>query len=52
MSKNINGTEFTTFDDLWNDPSLLTQAEKDDIQLKIDRLQIRKPSAAIQKHGG
>ena len=36
MSKNINGTEFTTFDDLWNDPKLLTEAERDEIQLKID----------------
>jgi ribosome-binding protein aMBF1 (putative translation factor) len=32
----INGDSFTTFDDLWNDPNLLTQAEKDEIQLKID----------------
>ena len=32
----IKGDTFTTFDDLWNDPALLTQAEKDEIQLKID----------------
>ena len=38
MSKIINGTEYTTFDDLWNDPNLLTQAEKDEIQLKVDLL--------------
>jgi predicted transcriptional regulator len=36
MSKIINGTQYTTFDDLWNDPNLLTEAEKDEIQLKID----------------
>ena len=36
MSKKINGTEYTTFDDLWNDPQLLTDVEKDEIQLKID----------------
>ena len=36
MSKKINGTEYTTFDDLWNDPKLLTEAERDEIQLKID----------------
>ena len=36
MSKIINGTEYTTFDDLWNDPKLLTEAERDEIQLKID----------------
>ena len=36
MSKKINGTEYTTFDDLWNDPKLLTDIEKDEIQLKID----------------
>jgi len=36
MSKKINGTEYTTFDDLWNDPKLLTEAEKDGIKLKID----------------
>ena len=36
MSKKINGTEYTTFDDLWNDPQLLTEAERDEIQLKID----------------
>ena len=36
MSKKINGTEYTTFDDLWNDPALLTDVEKDEIQLKID----------------
>ena len=36
MSKIINGTEYTTFDDLWNDPQLLTEAEKDEIQLKIN----------------
>ena len=35
MSKKINGTDYTTFDDLWNDPNLLTGAEKDEIQLKI-----------------
>ena len=36
MSKKINGIEYTTFDDLWNDPKLLTEIEKDEIQLKID----------------
>lgn len=36
MSKKINGMEYTTFDDMWNDPKLLTEAEKDEIQLKID----------------
>ncbi|MCL1917652.1 MAG: helix-turn-helix transcriptional regulator [Peptococcaceae bacterium] len=36
MSKTINGMEYTTFDDLWNDPELLTQAEKEEIQLRID----------------
>lgn len=36
MSKKINGTEYTTFDDLWNDPQLLTESEKGEIQLKID----------------
>lgn len=36
MSKKINGTEYTTFDDVWNDPKILTEAEKDEIQLKID----------------
>ena len=35
MSMTIKGDTFTTFDDLWNDPNLLTQAEKDEIQLKI-----------------
>jgi hypothetical protein len=35
MSKNINGTEYTTFDYLWNDPALLTEAEKEEINLKI-----------------
>jgi len=38
MSMTIKGETFTTFDDLWNDPALLTQAEKDEIQLKIDLL--------------
>ena len=32
----IKDDTFTTFDDLWNDPNLLTQVEKDEIQLKID----------------
>jgi len=36
MPINIKGDTFTTFDDLWNDPNLLTQAEKDEIQLKIE----------------
>ena len=36
MSMIINGETFTTFDDLWNDPNLLTEAEKDEIQFKID----------------
>ena len=36
MSMTIKGDTFTTFDDLLNDPALLTQAEKDEIQLKID----------------
>jgi len=35
MSMTIKGDTFTTFDDLWN-ASKLTQAEKDEIQLKID----------------
>ena len=35
MSITIKGDTFTTFDDLWN-ASNLTQAEKDEIQLKID----------------
>jgi hypothetical protein len=30
----INGDTFTTFDDLW-ETSNLTQAEKDEIQMKI-----------------
>ena len=34
MSMNIKGDTFTTFDDLW-ETSNLTQAEKDEIQLKI-----------------
>ena len=34
MSMTINGDVFTTFDDLW-EASNLTQAEKDEIQLKI-----------------
>jgi len=32
---NIKGDTFTTYDDLWG-TSNLTQAEKDEIQLKID----------------
>jgi Predicted transcriptional regulator with C-terminal CBS domains len=36
MSKKINGKEYTTFDDLWNDSEVLTEAEKDEIQLKVD----------------
>lgn len=36
MSMKIKGMEYTTFDDLWNDSTSLTQAEKDEIQLKID----------------
>lgn len=36
MSKTINGTEYTSFDDLWNNCTSLTEAEKDEIQLKID----------------
>lgn len=35
MSMTINGESYTTFDDLW-EASNLTQAEKDEIQLKID----------------
>ena len=35
MSLTINGDTFTTFDDIWKS-SNLTQAEKDEIQLKID----------------
>jgi ribosome-binding protein aMBF1 (putative translation factor) len=35
MSMKIKGDTFTTFDDLW-EASDLTQAEKDEIQLKID----------------
>lgn len=36
MSKIINGVAYTTFEDLWNSSTCLTQAEKDAIQLKID----------------
>ena len=32
----INGDTLTTFDDLWNDPKILTDAEKNNIQLKIE----------------
>ena len=32
---NINGDEFTTFDDLWK-ASKLTEAEKDEIRLKTE----------------
>jgi len=32
----LKGDTLTTFDDLWNDPNLLTEAEKENIQLKID----------------
>jgi len=35
MPLTINGDTFTTFEDLWEE-SNLTQAEKDEIQLKID----------------
>ena len=35
MAIMIKGDSFTTFDDLW-EASNLTQAEKDEIQLKID----------------
>ena len=35
MSMNIKGDSFTTYDDLWT-ASKLTQAEKDEIQLRID----------------
>jgi len=35
MGMTIKGDTFTTFDDLW-EASNLTQAEKDEIQLKID----------------
>ena len=35
MSITIKGDTFTTFDDLW-ETSNLTQAEKDEIQLKIE----------------
>ncbi|MDR2610345.1 MAG: helix-turn-helix transcriptional regulator [Clostridiales Family XIII bacterium] len=35
MSITIKGDTFTTFDDLW-EASNLTQAEKDEIKLKID----------------
>ncbi|GHV37755.1 transcriptional regulator [Clostridia bacterium] len=35
MGKIINGVEYTTFEDLW-DSCTLTQAEKDEIQLRVD----------------
>lgn len=36
MTKKINGREFTTFEDVWNDSSILTETERAEIQLKID----------------
>ena len=33
--KKINNTEFTTFKDLWNDPNLLTEEEKDRINFEV-----------------
>jgi len=36
MSRKINNTEYTTFDDLWSDPELLTEIEKEEIQFKIN----------------
>ena len=36
MSVNINGEEFTTFNDIMNDDSLVTPAERDTINFKVD----------------
>ena len=35
MSMNINGTNYTTFEDLWDQSDSLTDAEKEEIKLKI-----------------
>lgn len=59
MSININGTEFTTFDDLWNHIDSLTDAEKEEIKQKVtaagkhiqnqDNGQIKPPSVSAKE---
>jgi len=53
MSMTIKGDTFTTFDDLWN-MSNLTQAEKDEAQLKIalvgKLIEARQQKGISQKH--
>ncbi|MCL2694181.1 MAG: helix-turn-helix transcriptional regulator [Oscillospiraceae bacterium] len=34
--KKINNREYTTLDDLWNDPNLLTEEEKDRINFEVE----------------
>jgi ribosome-binding protein aMBF1 (putative translation factor) len=34
--KTINNREYTTLDDLWNDPALLTEGEKDHINFEVE----------------
>ena len=36
MQKEINKTEFDDFDDIWNDPGLLTPEEKEEIEFNIE----------------
>ena len=33
--KKIGNTEYTTFDDLWKDPALLSEGEKDRIEFEV-----------------
>ena len=49
MSKNINGTEYTTFDDLYNDPKFLDPSEKARIEFEVEL--IGKLIAAREKKG-
>jgi ribosome-binding protein aMBF1 (putative translation factor) len=34
--KTINNHNYTTLDDLWNDPNLLTEGEKDHINFEVE----------------
>ena len=35
MSKNVNGTDYTTFQDLWNDPKFVSREEKEKIEFQV-----------------
>jgi len=45
----IGNTEYTTFDDLWNDPTMFTEEDKEQINIEIARMDKRIKARELKK---